>query len=374
MAANCNLGSDLQEIKNNLLSGTCLLSKSHRLSHLLPVPCGEAPSLRAEQSRLGIFETDLMNFKLLSASIADLHRQTGMFDLYKPEEIGLFLGTTTMGGLELYLQLSKVWPATTKTADVINHQMQDDRILSMVSDEFPIRGFSSTFSSACSSGALAILEGALAVKSGMLKACIAGGFDVLSPITLMGFDSLQVVDHDFTAPLTAHNRGINLADGGGLLFMSHDKVNLKPIAKIRSGASISESYHMTKPEPNGRGMLKVMSLALQNSELDPSDISYINAHGTGTASNDTAELKALSSLFGATVPYYQSSKKCHGHTLAGAGALESVLSILALQNFDQWQKTCFGQPSSASPVRFALNNSFGFGGSNTSLVIERLIH
>ena len=369
MAAICNLGSTLGQIEENIFSGRQFLSKSHRYKKNIGAPCGEVDFSVLNLS-LGNDDSDALNYKMAAYCITQMQNQTSFLDHYRPEEIGLFLGTTTMGGAEVLHQLSRDWDEGSKTSEVVTPSMQNNTLVEKILDTFPIRGFSTCFSSACSSSAMAILQGHKALQSGMVKACIVGGFDALGLVTLMGFNSLQVVDHDFCKPFSNERKGINLADGGGLLLLSQQDQGSKPHGFLKGGSAVSEAYHMTKPQPQGHGMKKVMAEAISEAGITEQELCYVNAHGTGTQLNDGAELAALEALFLDKIPSFHSTKKWHGHTLAGSGALECILSLMALNDFDKWKVLCRKGHNPSLKNRYGLSNSFGFGGSNVSLVLE----
>jgi 3-oxoacyl-[acyl-carrier-protein] synthase-1 len=187
----------------------------------------------------------------------------------------------------------------------------------------------------------------------------------------MGFDSLQILDHDFCRPFRADRRGLNLAEGGALFLLeAPDGVDSpRPLAFLTGAGAASDAYHMTHPDPEARGMELAMRRALADACLAPGDVGYVNAHGTGTIPNDQTESLALARIF--TDAPYSSTKELHGPTLGGAGALEAAVAIAALAEGEVWLPAQTGAKPRRKPLAHALSNSFGFGGNNVSLVFSR---
>lgn len=302
---------------------------------------------------LGIYDSRLV--RLAGSSLLAVAQHTELLKRYRPEEIGVFVGTTT-GGLEkLSARLAAAFTASKPWTwgEVLCPGSNNGALKQGLRRCLPIRGPIFVYAQACASGALAIAEARRALQTGLVRAAVAGGFDVLQPLTLAGFAALQVIDSDFCQPLSGNSRGINLAEGGGWLVLEKD-TSLAPQGFLLGAGASTDAHHMTQPEPNGLGMEAAMRAALKDAACQPEEIVYINAHGTGTASNDRAELAALSRIFPMTCPR-ESTKALHGHTLAGAGALEAVVTI------EQGRRLHYVGPM--------LSNSFGFGGSNISLIL-----
>jgi 3-oxoacyl-(acyl-carrier-protein) synthase len=246
-----------------------------------------------------------------------------------------------------------------------------------------IRGFINTLSTACSSGANAIMLGARLLQSGRLDRVLVGGSDALTWFTVNGFDALMIYDSEWTRPFDGSRAGLNLGEGAAFLLLESERslsyTGGVPIGRVAGWGNAADAYHQTASSPDGKGATLAIAEAIRGAGLRPSEISYVNAHGTGTPNNDLSESVALRNVFGADIPSFSSTKAFTGHTLAAAGAIEAVFSLLAIKEGVIWPNLNFG---SAIPetglvpvttvvqqkVDAVLSNSFGFGGNNSSLV------
>jgi 3-oxoacyl-[acyl-carrier-protein] synthase II len=240
---------------------------------------------------------------------------------------------------------------------------------------------------ACASGTNAIGHAFECIRSGRYQHVLTGGYDALSELVFVGFDSLQAATSEKCRPFDQTRSGLVLGEGAALLALE----NLET-AKMR-GANIlaeiigygisTDNHHLTQPHPSGSGPLQAMQRALESAGLPASAIDYINAHGTATPFNDAAEGKAIGQLFSKSVPV-SSTKGMMGHSLGGAGAIEAIIAILALQdqllppniNFRRSDpgidlNIVANEPRSAR-LQTVLSNSFGFGGANASVIIQSL--
>lgn len=235
-----------------------------------------------------------------------------------------------------------------------------------------------TVSTACSSGAVAIAMALAMLRSGKANTVLAGGVDSLSRLTYFGFHSLQLVDREGCRPLDADRHGMAVAEGAAMLLLTTERPD-RPLAELLGAGLSCDAYHPAAPHPEGRGAFMAMQSALADAGLGLADIGYINLHGTGTPENDLAESKAITALF-AVPPSLSSIKGATGHSLAASGAIEAVVSAIAVsQNLLPANTGCL-HPDPAlglapltepvsRPVTAVLSNSFGFGGNNGSLVI-----
>lgn len=251
---------------------------------------------------------------------------------------------------------------------------------------FGLKPFMATISTACSSSANALILGARLIQNGVVQRAICGGCDALSRFTLNGFNSLKNVDKEPCRPFDANRFGLNLGEGAAYLLLEKEsdaRARGAEILAVFSGYSnTNDAYHPTAPSPDGDGALHTMQLALQKAGLAANDIDYINAHGTATINNDLAEGKAIERLFSSKGTVFSSTKPYTGHTLAAAGAVEAFFSIQAIQQQKAWPNLNFNtliEEMSIGPitetkemsVNHVLSNSFGFGGSNVSLIFSR---
>lgn len=257
-----------------------------------------------------------------------------------------------------------------------------------IADCLGIKGYLSTVSTACSSSANSIAHASQLIKSGKLKIAVAGGADALSNFTFSGFNSLLILDPDHCKPFDETRKGLNLGEGAAYLVLESEdsmlKRKVRPLAEFTGFGNTSDAYHQTASSPDGIGATLAMSNALKNAGLEPSDISYINAHGTGTQNNDLSESVALKNIFGDQLPHYSSTKAYTGHTLGAAGAIEAVFCVLAIredttlanQNISKSMEILDRPPVQNcirnSGIKHVLSNSFGFGGNCTALIFSKI--
>jgi 3-oxoacyl-[acyl-carrier-protein] synthase II len=237
---------------------------------------------------------------------------------------------------------------------------------------------------ACASGTNAIGHAFECVRSGRYQRVLTGGYDALSELVFTGFDSLQASTPEKCRPFDRHRAGMVLGEGAAVLALENLEIARKrgvPVLAEIVGYGIStDNFHITQPDPSGIGPRQAMERALQSADIRAEEIDYINAHGTATVFNDAAEGKAIGVLFNG-VPV-SSTKSMMGHSLGAAGAVEAVICLLALQhqflppniNFgaldDGLELNIVANQSRPAAVRTALSNSFGFGGTNASILMR----
>ena len=300
------------------------------------------------------------------------------------------ISSTTVGGMREFeanyqdlLDTSKDGPFM-QYAHVVDTGEHAERI----ADLFGIRDYVNTVSTACSSASNAIILGAELLKHNKLDRVICGGSDVLSRFTLNGFNSLMILDKGHSKPFDANRQGVNLGEGAAYVVLESEEMLKKHPKKIwgeLTGYSNSnDAYHQTASSPDGDGAMLSMQRALDMAGMKTSDIQYINCHGTATENNDLSEALAIQNLFGEHVPLFASTKPYTGHTLAAAGGVETIFSLLSINhdvvfpnlNFETQMPETTIRPLDTLkkdfPVTNILSNSFGFGGSNTSLLFSKI--
>lgn len=251
-------------------------------------------------------------------------------------------------------------------------------VAGLLAGEFHCQGPALTVSTACSSGVVAIAMAMAMLRAGAARRVLVGGVDSLCRLTYFGFHSLQLVDRNICKPLDLNRAGMAVAEGAGMLLLTAEKP-ANPLAVLAGVGLSCDAYHPAAPHPEGQGAFAAMSAALADAGLAPEDIGYINLHGTGTPDNDLSESKAVGRLF-AVPPPLSSIKGATGHSLAAAGAIEAVVSTLAVSRGLLPANTGLVQVDPAlgvmpltrpeeRPVRAVLSNSFGFGGNNGSLIV-----
>jgi 3-oxoacyl-(acyl-carrier-protein) synthase len=279
--------------------------------------------------------------------------------------------------------------------DLLNDKNPDFQVLKChdsgntterIAAELGISGYINTLSTACSSGTNAIMLGARLIKQGKLDRVLVGGTDALTQFTLNGFRSLMIYDEQWCRPFDESRSGLNLGEGAAFLLLENEKSidfsGNETICCLNGWANAADAYHQTASSPDGKGATLAIQKAIELSGLSALDISYINAHGTGTKNNDLSESIALLNIFGDNMPDFSSTKPYTGHTLAAAGGIEAVFSILAIQHgvifpnlnyCSAMQETGLvpvTEFQTNQPVTSVLSNSFGFGGNNSSLVFS----
>jgi 3-oxoacyl-(acyl-carrier-protein) synthase len=303
-----------------------------------------------------------------------------------------FISANTVGGMDKTENFYAEFlgnPQRGRLRDVVLHECGS--VTEWVADRLGIRHFHSTISTACSSSANAIGFGARMIRQGLLDVVVAGGTDALTKFTLNGFNSLMILDSNFCKPFDDHRMGLNLGEGAGYVVLVSDKVAATLAGAPNAGtgfvlsgfANANDAYHQTASSPDGRGSWLAMKGALQRAGLEPTDIDYINLHGTGTQNNDLAEGTAIRRLFDPVYPPMSSTKSFTGHTLGASGGIEAVFSVLALMHGLVFPNLRFETPMSelpftpttkllkGQPLRHVLSNSFGFGGNCTTLIFSK---
>lgn len=330
---------------------------NHRYSEWSQACLGEIEFSRYNIHSSLLLKSDRLMVELLTGMIDELNLRNQIFSRYKPHEISFIFGTTTVNLENFKTVIKNARNSQNKVFDILDHKIQMGWFFEEIKNKFPIRGLTLNTTNSCSSGAISIIKACQLVASGASKVCIAGGVDLLNLVTVKGFEALQILNTSPSLPLSGQSSGINLSDGGALVVVENSEHSKKIRATILGHGSTSDAFHMTQPFPQGKYMQKAMEKAIYSSGVSLEEICYINAHGTGTEANDTAELHAVNQVF-LNTDKLESTKIWTGHTLAGAGALEFVLSCEKLVHRDRKLDTRF------------LSNSFGFGGTNVSLIAE----
>ena len=301
---------------------------------------------------------------------------------YGTRRIGVFVGTSTAGILQTELAYRRRDPVSGALPADFNYRTTHNAfsLAEFTRAYFALEGPAFSVSTACSSSAKVFAAAARLLDCGVIDAAVVGGVDSLCLTTLYGFASLELTSSRPCRPYDATRDGISVAEGAAFALLERVPASLPAGAILLLGAGeSSDAYHMSAPHPEGHGARLAMEGALRSAGLDAVDIDYINLHGTATPANDAAEGKAVAALFGDRVPC-SSTKGATGHTLGAAGAVEAVICALALahdllpgspgtQTPDPAIPLAYLLSSRDQPVRRALSNSFGFGGSNCSLIL-----
>ncbi|MEP6906471.1 MAG: beta-ketoacyl-[acyl-carrier-protein] synthase family protein [Pseudoxanthomonas sp.] len=250
-----------------------------------------------------------------------------------------------------------------------------------VQDATGAQGPCVTIATACSSSAKVFAQAARLIQSGLVDAALVGGVDTLCGSVLFGFNALQLVSTEPCRPFDTTRAGLSLGEAGGFAVLERDDAEQPAPLQLRGYGESSDAHHMSAPHPEGLGAQLAMRDALARAGVTAADIGYLNLHGTATPANDSIEAKAVAAMFPPQL-HASSTKGWTGHTLGAAGIVESVIALLALQNgllpgilnSHTPDPACGPQihfDNAQHDIHFAMNNSFGFGGNNASLVFGR---
>ena len=312
--------------------------------------------------------------------------------LYGCERVGVCAGSCDNGS-ELSVASHREYFNTGKFPESYSLEVQGaDYVATCIKERYGIEGPSLAFSTACSSSAGAIVKACQMIRSGEVDAVIAGGADIASDTVLLGFDSLEAVSPEKTNPFSRNRKGITLGDGAAFFVLSRDCLSLDDEVVLVAGyGESSDAYHVTSPDPEGRGAEKAMNAALISAGIQAESIDYLNLHGTGTHLNDSMEAKAVDRVFKDYKVPCSSTKSETGHTLGAAGALEAAVcyetivrnghsekKVLPVQCWDGEKDEGFpelnimssGNLCGRTCIQYCMSNSFAFGGSNVSLILS----
>lgn len=310
--------------------------------------------------------------------------QAGITDI-KKYKTGIVSGTS-VGGMDMTEKYYYEYLTEKEPQKYIESHHAGDSTQKIAEQLGIEESFVTTISTACSSAANAIMLGARLIKSGKLDRVVVGGADCLSKFTINGFKTLMILSDTFNTPFDENRKGLNLGEAAAYLVLESDKVvkteNKKVLAYVKGYGNANDAFHQTASSDNGDGATLAMKKALKVANLNPSDIDYINAHGTATGNNDLSEGRAILRIFKNEMPEFSSTKAYTGHTLAAAGGIEAVYSVLALQenvifpnlNFKTQMKEFNLIPQTElkkKELNTVLSNSLGFGGNCSTVIYSK---
>lgn len=298
------------------------------------------------------------------------------------------ISSTSIGGLDrtekYYFESQK--NKSSPTYKLMTHD--NGRTTERIAVELGISGYIGTISTACSSGANAIMQGARHMEGNKLDRVIVGGSDPLALFDIKGFSSLNIYDQDICKPFDNARKGLNLGEGAGFLVLENEQsisiTGNTPLCLLSGWNNSTDAFHQTASSENGKGAYLAMINALAKANISSEKINYINAHGTGTGNNDLSESAAIKNVFGNNIPPFSSTKGFTGHTLAAAGAIEAVYCVQSIQTQAIFPNINFSTPMKETgmvpetiyrsdvDVEYVLSNSFGFGGNCTCLIFSKV--
>ena len=344
-------------------------------------PAGVASALRRRLSR-----SDVFALRATAEALAD----AGLAGAVPRERIGLAIGGTTGGMLRGEESLRERIQGTRDqypSASVLGAPISASA--DVLADAFDLAGPRLSLSTACSSSANALGAALDWISLGRADVVVTGGTESLCRMTFAGFNALHALSLAPCRPFDRERSGLSLGEGAAILVVESAEHAARRGARVHaellSYGNSADAHHLTAPHPEGTGAALAMRRALARAGLAPEDIDYINAHGTGTPLNDTVEAMAITAVFGEAAARLavSSTKGAVGHTLGAAGAIEALATILALRdgflpptvNLTDPDPTCafdlVPRDSRSATLRYALSNSYGFGGNNTSVVLGR---
>ena len=382
------IGIGVGETLDSLLEKKTGLGRIQHIHTIHDLPCAEVKysDLQLKQL-LGLKEEEIITrtalMGIVAAKEAILQAGLSLDGQYKVA----FIHGTTVGGMEK----SELYYFDFLANDTRNEYIEAHdcgACTEKIADYFGGFCYVSTPSTACSSAANAVILGSNLIQAGIVDIAVVGGSECITKFHLNGFKTLMILDTEPCRPFDQTRSGLNLGEGAAFLVLEPDHImrqrKSRALCKLSGYGNACDAYHQTASSPEGKGAILAMRLAIEMSGLVPSDVDYINAHGTGTPNNDESEGTAIVSVFGQNPPYVSSTKSLTGHTTSAAGAVEAVISILAIQNRFVPANVNFTQRMESLPfspvsdvikdvdLKHVLSNSFGFGGNNSSLLFSKI--
>ncbi len=314
------------------------------------------------------------------------------------ERTGVFMGVG-IGGMGTFQAQTQTWleRGPDRISPFFIPQVIANMAAGHISIKYGLRGGNYAVVSACASGAHALGEAARYIRDGIYDVMVAGGAEAaVVELGVGGFSSMKALSTRNEQPTMASRPfdrdrdGFVLSEGSGVLILEDlehaEKRGARIYAELTGYGLSSDAHHMTNPAPEGRGAQIAMRMAFQDAGLNPEQIGYVNAHGTSTPAGDGVETQAIKAVFGsqASKVWVSSTKSMTGHTLGAAGAIEGIISVMALKdniapptiNLDNPSEDCdldyIPHTARNGKLDHVLSNSFGFGGTNASLIFSKL--
>lgn len=384
----CAIGVDCKSVLSSLKSGEKGISQITYLeSKHKELPVGEV-KMSDDQMKdiLGISkDRDVSRTSLLGAiALSQALENSGISKEYLQGKRVAFISGTTVGGMDVTERhYSKMLSDNQEAQFVAQHDCGSNT--KEIAQLCGLEANLITISTACSSALNAIILGTRLLLADKVDVVIAGGSEALSRFHLNGFNSLMILDHDFCRPFDSSREGLNLGEGAAYVVLERQSglsargVD-KPLAYIAGFGNRCDAFHLTATSENGEGAYLAISDALSMSGLKPTNIDYINAHGTGTPDNDRSESQAILRVFGTSYPPVSSTKAFTGHTTSASGSIETVISLLSMHNNFipanlRWRNSsenCIVPSNGQQNVQIhnVVCNSFGFGGNDSSLILS----
>ena len=324
--------------------------------------------------------TDLVAFVAFQEAVNDAN----ISDLLSDKRTAL-ISSSTVGGMCETDMLHSDANMKTKASPFIESYSGGAHVLKLA-EVYKLKGHTNTINTACSSSANAIMLGTKMIKAGIIDRAIVGGADTLAKFTVNGFNALQILSENPCKPFDENRTGLTLGEAGAFLVLEkeEDCKDKKKYAEILGYGNTNDAFHASSLSEDAIGIVLAMKTALESAKISSNQINYINTHGTATENNDYSELLGITKIFN-EIPPFNSTKSYTGHTLAAAGALEAIFSILSINNSELYASLNVETPVKtfdAEPINtfkenvnidYVLSNSFGFAGNCTSLILKKCI-
>lgn len=402
VSAMCGLGNNLNEVWTNLIEGKSGISNIPDIDpEMVPVQfAGRVKDFQISEEILdkkewARFDT-FIHYALHCSDEAI--KNSGLLEAgYSPEMIGSILGTG-LGGFPSIEKTQSIYEkkGPRRISPFFIPSFIPNMATGKISMKYNFRGINYAASSACASAGHALAAAANEVMLGRQDAIVTGGSEaVISGLTISGFNSMKALSRwndrptEASRPFDKDRNGFVIGEGAGILIVeNYDKAKARGaniLAELVGYASTADAYHITSPHPEGEGTIPCMEQAIKYAGIQKEDINYINAHGTSTPAGDIAETNAIKGVFGehAYNLDISSTKSMTGHLLGAAGGIESVFCVKALAdeiipptiNLENQDEQCdlnyVANTAKKKSIQYALNNSFGFGGTNSSLIFKK---
>lgn len=380
------IGNNMPETLTGLKGGQTGVGRLKYLkTNHLEFPVGEVKMTDEEmKQQLGITQEPTTRTSLMGMIAMREALECARLIHLKGTSVALVSGTT-VGGMDKSEQYYfEYLDGNTRNAYIKTHDC--GATTEMMAQHFGIFSMATSISTACSSAANAIILGANLIRNGITEIAVVGGCECITKFHLNGFNSLMILDHDQCKPFDANRAGLNLGEGAAYLVIetasSARQRGVKARAVLSGYGNACDAFHQTASSDDGEGAFLAMQKALTLAGLQPGDIDYVNAHGTGTPNNDISESHALFRIFGNHMPPISSTKGMTGHTTSASGSVEASICLLALEqgilpiNYG-WKKQMENgviPVTDMQPCRelnHIMCNSFGFGGNDSCLIISR---
>ncbi|WMX14608.1 beta-ketoacyl-[acyl-carrier-protein] synthase family protein [Aureispira sp. CCB-E] len=382
------IGKNAAENRSQLQKGQTGIGKATLMDtrYVDVFPFGEVPhsteylmEMAGIANEKGITRTDI----LATVALQEALTCAGM----SAEEISAmdtaFVSASTVGGMSMTDELYRDGNKIGTPSEYLSSYICGAHTLKLT-NRYQMKGLSTTFNTACSSSANSIMFGAKLIKSGRAKRAIVGGADGLAKFTVNGFNALRILSAKPCMPFDRDRSGLTLGEGAAFLILEAEELvgDKKVYGEVTGYGNTNDAFHPSSISDDAVGIIGSISQAIETAQLQPHQIDYINAHGTGTENNDISEMFGLSSVFG-DIPPYQSTKPYTGHTLAAAGSIEAVFGLLSMEYSELYPSLNCVHPIEeyeARPIttyqrdyeiKHLLSNSFGFGGNCSSIILSK---